>query len=401
MSITHEQLEAGLETVKENVNTAMESVKTEVLNNTKEQLETIKTQLSDVVAEKNELSQIVGQLKGQIDLSKKAEEKTTTFGDSLKSFLTENKDFLSSLKDSNSTVEQKFEMKAVGDMSIAGNFTNSTAFTQQVNNNMIMNPFNRVWLSDILLPMQGGRGSSVIFPKENGSEGGVATWVNRAADKSQVDYDITTQTAFFKWIAGYAIIDRDMLDDVDFMESYLRYKLMISYKQAENNFILNGTTDTNPVTGLLAAADAYDGTFTGAVDRVLDAAWGQIPSNTQDFYEPTHTILHPRAATRLGLNKASGSGEYDLPSDSLVFRNGGLNFGGLSTVKTTLLGQDDFLTLDRNAAAYITRMKPEIEVFVDAALAKRNKVMFRIEGRATLAIFNNDAIVKGTLTPTT
>jgi hypothetical protein len=36
-------------------------------------------------------------------------------------------------------------------------------------------------------------------------------------------------------------------------------------------------------------------------------------------------------------------------------------------------------------------------MFEDATLAKRNKIMFRVEERATLAIFNNSAIVKGTL----
>jgi hypothetical protein len=44
-------------------------------------------------------------------------------------------------------------------------------------------------------------------------------------------------------------------------------------------------------------------------------------------------------------------------------------------------------------------MATEIRMFEDAALAKKNKVMFRIEERVSMAIFNNDAIVKGTYVP--
>lgn len=294
--------------------------------------------------------------------------------------------------------ELRIEMKAVGDMSIAANFPNSGAFTQDVRNQLIVNPYERTWLSDIL-PQGTSTGSSVLFPKENGGEGGVAPWVNPAVDKALIDYDLTSQAAHFKWLAGHVIIDREMLDDIPFLISYLQSKMLISYKISENNFILNGTTDTNPVTGLLTAATVYNGTFTKPVDRVIDAGWGQIVEDTFEFYQPTHNILNPRSAVQLGLNKAEGSGEYDLPNGSVAFANGKLSLGGLSVVPSTSIAKTDFLTFDRSAALYITRLAPELRMFEDAALAKRNKIMFRIEGRATLAIFNNKAIVKGPLTP--
>jgi hypothetical protein len=48
---------------------------------------------------------------------------------------------------------------------------------------------------------------------------------------------------------------------------------------------------------------------------------------------------------------------------------------------------------------FIRRMNPELRMFEDATLAKKNKIMFRIEERATVIGFNNKAIVKGLLTP--
>jgi len=45
----------------------------------------------------------------------------------------------------------------------------------------------------------------------------------------------------------------------------------------------------------------------------------------------------------------------------------------------------------------VNRLNPELRMFEDSTLAKQNKVMFRIEERITLVIFNDDAIVKGSL----
>lgn len=289
------------------------------------------------------------------------------------------------------------EVKAVGDMSIGANFANANTFFQDNRQNLIQSPYNRVWLADIL-PGGTSNGTSINFPKENGGEGGAAVWENPATDKPQMDWDLTTQTAYFKWLAGIVIADREMLDDIPFMTSYIQNKMLISLKTAENAFILNGTSGTNPVTGLLAGATAYNGTFANSVDRMVDAAWGQLVEDTEDFYSPTNFVLRPRDAVRVGLNKADGSGEYDLPGSSVAFANGRLQVGGLDTVATTQLAADNFITFDRNALMYVRRMLPELRLFEDAALAKRNKVMFRIECRSTLAIFNNKAIVKGTLT---
>lgn len=289
-------------------------------------------------------------------------------------------------------------MKAVGDMSIGANFPGATPFIQQPMPGLIWNPYNRVWLADIL-PQATSNANSVIYPRENGGEGGAGVWTDPTVPKPQMDFDFTSQTAFFKWIAGIVIVQREMLDDIAWLTSYLQQKMLISLKTAENAFVLNGTTDANPVTGLLAAATAYDGTFTNFGEMIIDAAYGQIPTNTEDFYVPTNVILHPRDTVAIGLNKAAGSGEYDLPQNSLAFGNGNLSIAGLTTVPTTSIDQNNFLVMDRNATMFLRRMNTEIRMFEDAELAKLNKVMFRIEERVSMAIFNTDAIVKGVYTP--
>lgn len=320
---------------------------------------------------------------------------TKTFNEYLAEVIMANKDAIQNHK--KNSPELSMEFKAVGDMSIAANFPGSSPFTQDVRNALIVNPYDRVWLSDYL-PQGNTTKSSIIYPKENGGEGGAATWVTGSGeDKPQMDFDLTTQTSYIKWIAGYVIVDRDMLDDIDWLLSYLQSKMLISLKVAENNFILNGTSDSNPVQGLIDVATAYDGTFTAAVDKIVDAAYGQIPEYTFEFYQGNTAIINVRDAVKIGLNKAEGSGEYDLPPGTVAFENGRLRVAGLNIATTTQLGADNFLAFDRTATLLVNRLAPELRMFEDSTLAKQNKVMFRIEERITLVIFNDDAIVKGSL----
>ena len=295
--------------------------------------------------------------------------------------------------------EVSIVMKDVGDMSIVGNFTNPTPFIQEVNTNLITSPYNRVWLAD-LLPQATSKSNSVLYPKENGGEGGAAHW-NGSGNKAQMDFDLTSQSAFFKWLAGVVVVEREMLDDIPWLTSYLQKKMLLSLKTKENDFVLNGTAalDTNRVAGILESATAYDGDFTNFGEMIIDAAYGQIPTGTNDFYMPTNVVLNPRDTVAIGLNKAAGSGEYDLPMNTVAFANGQLSIAGLQTVGTTQMTKNNFLAFDKNATMFVRRMSPEIRLFEDATLAKTNKVMFRIEERVTLAIFNNLGLVKGTYVP--
>lgn len=355
----------------------------------KEEAEKLKTEFNKSVQELQAKLKELKQTQGEM--------KQKSFNENLAEAIKENAEAIKSFR--KGSPEVTIAMKAVGDMSIANNFPGATPFIQDVQQGLILNPYNRVWLAD-LLPSATSTANSVIYPKENGGEGAVAFW-DKTGNKAQVDYDLTSQSAFFKWIAGYVIVEREMLDDISWLTGYLQSKLLIGLKTAENDLILNGTTDTttNPVTGLLTAATAYDGDFTELVDMIIDAAYGQIPEKTNDFYVPTNVVLHPRDIVKVGLNKATGSGEYDLPMGSVAFANGRLSISGLDTVGTTSIDKNDFLTFDRNAAMFLRRMNPEIRMFEDATLAKANKVMFRIEERVSLAIFNDDAIVTGTYVP--
>ena len=70
-----------------------------------------------------------------------------TFNQVLGETIKENAEAIKNFKQGDNLV---LEMKAVGDMSIAANFPGSTPFNQEVRNQLIRNPYDRVWLADLL-----------------------------------------------------------------------------------------------------------------------------------------------------------------------------------------------------------------------------------------------------------
>lgn len=374
-----------------------ESVKSEVDKKIDEIMKRFDNVTSKEEAEalKGEFNKEVQELQARVKELRQLEKKETkkSFNEYLAEAINENADKIRNFRKGSEGVN--IAMKAVGDMSIAANFPAATPFIQEVNTNLIYNPYNRVWLAD-LLPQATSTANSIIYPKESGGEGGAALWTNPAAAKAQMDFDFATKTAYFKWVAGIVVVAREMLDDITWLTSYLQQKMLISLKTAENGLILNGDADVStPVDGLLKNATVYDGTYTALVDKIIDAAYGQIPEDTFGFYVPSTVVINPRDNVAIGLNKATGSGEYDVPAGTVNFANGRLSIAGLDTVASTDIVQNNFLVLDRNATMFIRRMSPEIRMYEDSELAKYNKVMFRIEERVSLAVFNDKALVKG------
>ena len=385
----NEILEKGLADVTEKVNKATES-SVEEIKALKSEIEGLKSK-TDGSASKEFAEKMQEQLDAldvKMKNTNRGQMETKSFNEVLAETLEANYDNIKNLKPNSGTTN--LEMKAVGDMSIAGNFSGATAIYQDVRPLMV-NPYGNPFLGDIL-PAGTSNGTQLVVPKENGGEGGIDVWTE-GSNKSQVDYDFTSQVVPFKWIAGWVVIDRAMLHDIAWLTSYLQQRLLLDLKKRETAFILN-----EAVTGMLAQSTAYDGTYTNEVERVIDAAYGQIVDGTDGGYNPTTIITRGRDAVKLGLNKAVGSGEFDLPQGSMSFNNGTLNIGGLQSITTTAIAANNFLVFDRSATQFVKKLQPELRIFEDATLAKQNKIMFRIEERAALAVYNSKALVKGTLT---
>src|SRR5690606_19149853 len=220
-----------------------------------------------------------------------------------------------------------------------------------------------------------------------------AVWDETAtplADKPEVDFDFELVTETVDWIAGYTRIHRSMLDDVDFLRSYIPNQLIYGDRGlfvAENALIYSALSN---------AATAYDGTASVPVERVLDAAFGQL---VDSYMSPTHILLNNRDFLNLiRFNKAGGSDEYDLPGGSITQVGGQYYLDGVPVLAVPSVSAGEFIVLDNRHTQFVSRMAPEIQWSdEDRDNFVKNLVTVRAEERAAVLILNEAAIISGTL----
>lgn len=392
-----ELLESGLAEVKTKIDQANEKNAGEVKALT-DQVSELKSQL-EAAKENGVEKSYVEKMQEQLDaldvkmqkggLNGRNEEKS--FNDNLSEIIREKADELKAFAGSTEK-SMKLEMKAVGDMSSA-NFagTSYANLTTDYRQQVLPLADNTIYMRD-LLPKGTTQAGSITYPRHTGGEGAPAPWNTGA--KPQIDFDFDAVTTPVQWIAGILRIPRQMLDDVQFLESFLRANLLKQLLKAENAQILNGTGVAPNLHGLVPQAQAYNGSYTALIEKIVDAAYGQVVENG---HSANAVVLNARDAIGIYLNKASGSGEYDVPG-GVGFVNGRLTIAGLTVVQapTAQMASGSFLTGDFNAAQLVTRLNPEIRFFEqDVDNVQKNMITVRIEERVALPVYYPNAFVKG------
>lgn len=389
-------IEAGLAEVKGKVDSAIAEKAGEV-KSISEQVNEIKSQFEAAKAG-SVTKEYAEKMQEQLDaldvkmqkggLNGKMEEKS--FNDNLSEMIQEKADQLKAFA-SSTDKEMKLEMKAVGDMSSANFAGNSyTNLTTDYRQGVLPLADNTIYMRD-LLPKGTTQAGSITYPRHTGGEGAPAPW--NTGTKQQVDFDFDAVTTPVQWIAGILRIPRQMLDDVQFLESFLRANLLKELLKAENNQILNGNGTAPNLLGIRPQAQAYNGSYTNLVEQIVDAAYGQVAENG---HSANAVVLNARDAIGIYLNKASGSGEYDVPG-GVGFVNGRLTIAGLTVVQapTAQMASGDFLTGDFRAAQLITRLNPEIRFFEqDVNNVQTNMITVRVEERVALPVYYPNAFVK-------
>ena len=98
---------------------------------------------------------------------------------------------------------------------------------------------------------------------------------------------------------------------------------------------------------------AYDNRKTIAVEQIYDAAFGQI----KDYYfNATHILMNHRDVVDLILNKATTSGEYDLPPGTVSFAAGQLTIGGIPVLGLPQIAPGDWYVMDNTQVYFLNRM---------------------------------------------
>jgi HK97 family phage major capsid protein len=285
----------------------------------------------------------------------------------------------------------KLELKAVGDMSYASNFSTADAFVSQVRPDIVTLPNRKLHIRQ-LLP-QGSIGTKQFtYVRESGGEGAPAAWLS-GTTKAQIDRDLVETDAPVRDIAGYVQIPKNMIEDISGMVSFLNMRLPQLYLNAEDEMILNGANDTAPnFTGLTVAATGSVSAAARTIDRICMTA-----ANIEDAdYAANGILVSPVTYMELLLNQTTAK-EYSYP---VVFNaaTNSLTLAGIPVFKSTAMADTHFLIGDWSQGAQLfIRQQPTVEFFADGKTnATKNEVTVRIEGRVALPIYHTGAWAYGT-----
>lgn len=338
-------------------------------------------------------------IKAQDDMLAKGNEKKTTgqiksFGELLSESMEENADAIAKFA-RKETKSVQFQLKDVGDMGFATNFGTASQSVANVRPGIITNPNRRVHIRDIV-PQGTMDGSTFYYVKENGAgEGSITTWAENSGAKPQIDLDLIEANAPAEYIAGWLRISKKMLADVKGMTAFLQMRLMEKLLVAEDNQLLNGNGTAPNISGITDTGNFTAANSSDTVDiEQLVMAISQLEDEEERY--ANGILLRPSDYYRIALNKATGSGEYDLPG-IVTLQNGILNIAGVPTYASTAANADQFIVGDfRMGALLLTREPAVIEFFYeDGTNVRENKVTVRVEERVAFPIFGDNYFIVG------
>lgn len=336
-----------------------------------------------------------------IDLKKAGIKTKETEVRSLKSMLKDGmdgvKNGLSDIKNNKSRSASAILFKADEDLEDANWSGDSLAIaTTDRSRGLYESPFAPVWFRN-LMPSGSTTSSAIEYIKENGDVGAAGVWDGtgpiadlEAKPGTAPLFDSVTENVID--IAGITRVKKNMLDDIPWLMGYLARRLTVGRTGlwvAENTQIYNAlTTNSTP----------YGGTKTTPIEVLIDAAFAQLRDN---YYTPTTFLLSNQDMVNIILNYNDGAG-YQVPNGVVAVVNGVLSIGGIPVVGAPNVPTGEFLVMDRNATEFVNRMSPVVEFFrEDRDNVIKNLVTVRAEERILPLVYDNNAIITGTFTPST
>jgi HK97 family phage major capsid protein len=288
------------------------------------------------------------------------------------------------------------ELKAVGDMT-TGNVTGGNRYGQVMAPGIIESQKRKVHIDQILPGGNVGPGNSFTFMRENGVGEGNAAPVAEGAAKAQLDLDLIESTVQIETIAGFVRFTRKAMNNIPGFISFLQSRLPERFRRVLDAQILYGDGATPNLKGILTAGNFVASTATLA-DPLIEKLIDDI-AKLEDTYErdANGILLRPKDYYSFFKNKATGSGEYDLPQ-GVTIEGGQLRVLGVPAWASTAITSPDYVVGDfQNGAQLLTQEAMHVEFFEqDADNVTKNKVTARIEGNYALPVYGPDYFIKGT-----
>lgn len=287
------------------------------------------------------------------------------------------------------------EVKAVGDMG-STNLT-GTSGTYFVKPDYIPGvsalPYEGYHVRDLLL--KGSTGSdSVRYVRDMGGEGGPGM-VAQGNTKPKMDRDLQIFDAPVKKIATYFRIPEEMIDDIDYLVSFLSQVGTDEVMFIEDGQILYGDGTGQNLSGFNTLGTAF-AAGTSIVESpnnfdVIGAAKKQL--RKAKFTGSAFALVSPTDYFDMKWAKDT-TGNYLFQSNQGVTP---MMIDGITILEHTAVSDGSFFVFNNKAAACVDRKVISVRLYdQDQDNAIKNLVTMVIEKRLALPIYYPGAIIRGT-----
>ena len=271
--------------------------------------------------------------------------------------------------------------KAVGTMTLGNNLTGTSQISYT--DNPILRSFYNPHLYDVfrIIPTATG---NVTFPRGNTAigEGSFGTQTEGNA-KAQVDYDVTMVNTSLSFIAGYAKVSRQMLQDLPFLQAYLSQSLLEDWNRAVNNSFMSTIT---------ASATAGSTSATPVAERVIDYTAQHLALG---LGQP-NLILTTHAVWASILKTQPTNGSYGVPGGITIGANGETRIIGIPVVPHSQIVSGKIYVMNTNAFAIAQASGLAVRsTEFDQDDFVKNLVTYRAEARVGLLSFQPTAAIYG------
>jgi len=272
------------------------------------------------------------------------------------------------------------DLKAVGVMTIGNNLTGSV-YTSYVDNPALrsfVNPHLRSVFN--IIPVSTG---SVSFPRGNTpvGEGSFGKQTEGSA-KPQVDYDVTVVNTALSFIAGYAKVSRQMIDDLPFLQAYLQQSLIEDFQKAEDTYYLNAIA-SSATAGVSSGANTAE-KFIDYVAQLGALNW------TPNLALTTHAGWAAMLKTK--------PSDYSLPGGMVIDNNGNVRIVGVPVIPHSLVTASKIYVMDTTKFAIAQQSGLAVRsTEFDQDDFIKNLITFRAEARCELLQFQPSAAIYGAI----
>lgn len=353
-------------------------------NVTKEEMKTLKAEISELTVA----------LKAQgLELAKRnapIENKSTL--EQIKEGLVSNLDNLKALK-SGQKLQFDMQLKQVGTMTSSASLTGEIPQYQRLMGvNLIAqrNPFIGTLINS------GSATSNVITWVYEVAGEGDADVTAEGVKKNQIDADFHVGTETVRKITAFIKVSEEMLEDVDFMASYINNKLLQRINLKIDSELLTGTAGGTNLNGIYTQATAWAaGAFAATItnSNTFDVLRTAINQVIVANHNPNYIVMHPTDVTAMGLSKDL-QGQYLFPTFSMP---NGQQIAGIPIVANSGMTIGKFLVMDGTKATAYFKNAVRIETGWESDDFVKNLRTILAEVRLALVIETNDltAFVKG------